>query len=44
MPKDDEEVKRFMKTASVSEILRNKELWGEDLGFLEGEIKKYVNN
>ncbi len=44
MPKDDEEIIRFMKDASVLQILKNTELWGEDLGFLEGEIKKYVNN
>lgn len=44
MPKDDEKVMRFMKNASLAEILKNTGLWGEELGFLEGEIRKYVNN
>ena len=43
MTKDDPEVVAFMKTASVSEILKNETLWGEDLSFLESEIKKYVD-
>ena len=43
MTNDDEEITRFMKTASVSEILRNKDLWDEDLSYLEKEVMKYVN-
>ena len=43
MTNDDEAVCRFMKTATVSEILKNTELWGEDLSYLESEIDKYVN-
>lgn len=39
-PNDDAAVMEFMKEASVSQILSNKELWGEDLSFLEGEILK----
>jgi len=43
MTNDDADVVAFMKTASVSEILSNCELWGEDLSYLESEIVKYVN-
>lgn len=43
MTNDDAEVTAFMKTASVSEILKNDSLWGEDLSHLESEIKKYVD-
>ena len=43
MTNDDAEVTAFMKTASVSEILKNENLWGEDISFLESEIKKYVD-
>ena len=39
MPNDDEKVMKFMKEASVEEILKNKELWDEDLSFLADEIK-----
>jgi len=39
MPNDDEKVMAFMKSASVEEILKNKELWDEDLSFLADEIK-----
>ncbi len=42
-PKDDADVTEFMKTASLSEILKNDKLWGEVLSFLESEIVKYVN-
>ncbi len=42
-PNDDEKVMEFMKNASVSEILANKELWGEDLSNLTEEVIKYVN-
>ena len=43
MTNDDAEITAFMKTASVSEILANEKLWGENLSFLEEEILKYVN-
>lgn len=43
MTKDDEDVVRFMKTASVAEILANEALWGRDLSFLKEEVEKYAN-
>lgn len=43
MTDDDAMVTQFMKTASVEEILANKELWDEDLTFLKDEVLKYVN-
>ena len=43
MTNDDADVEAFMKTASVSEILKNEALWGQDLSFLESEITKYAN-
>ena len=43
MTRDDEAVTAFMRTASVSEILKNEALWGEDLSYLESEILKYVD-
>jgi len=43
MTNDDAEVTAFMKTASVADILKNTNLWGEDLSYLESEIKKYVD-
>ena len=43
MTNDDKDVTAFMKTASVSEILKNKKLWDEDLSYLESELKKYVD-
>lgn len=43
MTNDDAEVTAFMKTASVDDILKNTNLWGEDLSYLESEIKKYVD-
>ncbi len=42
MPNDDEDVMKFMKEASVDEILKNEKLWGEDLSFLSEEVKKYI--
>jgi len=38
-PNDDEAVMEFMKKASVSEILANKDLWDEDLSFLAQEVE-----
>ena len=43
MTNDAPEVCAFMKTASVSEILSNESLWGENLDFLACEVEKYVN-
>lgn len=43
MTNDDAEVTAFMKNASLAEILKNESLWGEDLSYLESEIKKHVN-
>ena len=40
---DDPEVTAFMKTATVSEILKNEKLWDTDLSFLTSEVEKYVN-
>lgn len=42
MPNDDAEIMKFMKTASVEEILSNAKLWGEDLSFMSSELKKYL--
>ena len=38
-PNDDAVVMEFMKTASVSEILANKDLWDEDLSYLAPEVE-----
>ena len=43
MTNDDPDVVAFMKTASVDDILRNAELWGEDISFMAEEVKKNVN-
>ena len=43
MTNDDKDVTKFMKTASVEEILANKKLWDEDLSYLADEVKEYVN-
>jgi tagaturonate reductase len=43
MTNDDADVTEFMKTASVDDILKNTNLWDEDLSFLADEVKKYVN-
>ena len=43
MTNDDPDVVAFMKTASVDDILRNAELWGEDISFMADEVKKNVN-
>ena len=38
-PNDDAAVMEFLKTASVSEILANKDLWDEDLSYLAPEVE-----
>ncbi len=43
MTNDSPEITEFMKKASLSQILKNEELWGQDLSFLESEIAGYVN-
>ncbi len=43
MANDDPAVMEFMKTHTVSEILKNTNYWGQDLSFLIPEIEKYVN-
>lgn len=43
MANDDPAVMEFMKTHTVSEILKNTDYWGQDLSFLIPEIEKYVN-
>ncbi len=43
MTNDDPDVVAFMKTASVDDILKNTELWGEDISFMAEEVKKNVN-
>lgn len=42
-PNDAKDIMEYMKSASVSEILANSELWGQDLSFLYGEVSKYVD-
>ena len=37
-PNDDEEIMAFMKSATVEQILANKDLWDEDLSFLAQEV------
>ena len=42
MTSDAPEVVEFMKNHSTAEILKNAELWGEDLSRLTSEVEKYV--
>jgi tagaturonate reductase len=39
-PNDDEKVIAFMKSATVAEILANKDLWDEDLSSLASEVAR----
>ena len=41
-PNDDEKIMAYMKEASVKDILSNKDLWDEDLGYLTAEVEKYI--
>ncbi len=43
MPNDDPKICEFMKNASITEILANTELWGEDLSFLTDDITEKMN-
>ena len=40
---DDPYAAKFLLENSVSDILKNEKLWGEDLSFIAGEVEKYVN-
>ncbi len=40
MPNDDKDVMKFMKKASIREILANTSLWDTDLSFLADEIER----
>ncbi len=44
MTNDDPEITAIMKKSSVSEILGNTELWGEDLLYLAPEVEKYADS
>ncbi|MBE6700302.1 MAG: tagaturonate reductase [Ruminococcaceae bacterium] len=43
MTNDDKDVVEFMKKATIPEILKNTELWGEDLSDLVCEVTKYAD-
>jgi len=43
MTNDAPDVVEFMKSASLSDILANASLWGEDLSFMYDEVAKNVN-
>ena len=43
MSNDSAEICAYMKTAPLADILKNSELWGQDLSFLLAEVEKYVN-
>jgi len=43
MTNDDPDVVKFMKSATVDEILANTKLWGEDLTDMAEEVKKNAN-
>ncbi len=43
MVNDDECIVNYMKNATLKQILSSCNLWGEDISFLESELKKYVD-
>lgn len=43
MSNDDAEIMEYMKTASLEDVLKRSDYWGEDLSFLYDEVKKYDN-
>lgn len=43
MTDDAADVCKFMKDATVEDILANEKLWDKDLSYLADEVKKYVN-
>ena len=40
---DGEEIMKFMKTASVKDILSRTDYWGEDLGFMQNDVENTYN-
>ena len=43
MTNDSPSVCDFMKNATLDEILKNEDLWGEDLSYLSEDLKKVMN-
>lgn len=43
MASDSPEIIEFMKSASVDEILKRTDYWGEDLSYIYDEVSKYVD-
>ena len=41
---DNEDIMAFMKTASVSDILKKEQYWGQDLSFMQTEVEKYYDS
>jgi tagaturonate reductase len=41
---DNEDIMAFMKTASVSDILKKEQYWGQDLSFMQTEVEKYYES
>ncbi len=41
---DGEEIMAFMKDASVSDILKKEQYWGQDLSFMKDEVEKYYES
>lgn len=39
---DNEEIMAFMKTASVTEILKKKQYWGQDLSFMLEDVENFL--
>ena len=39
---DNEEIMAFMKTASVTEILKKKQYWGQDLSFMIEDVENFL--
>lgn len=42
-PNDDQEIMAFMKTASVEDILKRTDYWGEDLSMLLDSVTQYTS-
>ena len=41
---DGEEIMAFMKDASVTDILKKEQYWGQDLSFMKDEVEKYYES
>ena len=41
---DNEDIMAFMKTASVADILKKEQYWGQDLSFMKDEVEKYYES